>query len=263
MEPSKIKRAYQNLKNIKILNYECSLNPILLNIANVLLLLNKEFQKILGKRESEYSISKRIIEKNLFGVGFYEKMIEVEKIKLILWLINHIKSKNKIKLPNLNNIRVGNVCWGLDMYEPTELNKLPSPKHVKNKKEFLNKVYYNLRRNEFPSKFSYKDFIKMKPFHWIIEFPHIFKNDGKFDISIGILPDMKEILKIVRFTIVGYFEMSWIDLKKVNKKELEYEAGPKAIQSFTGTSWDISKYSETLEIWGDELKEVPFLVILY
>lgn len=103
--------------------------------------------------ERQY-IKLQILTNNLYGVDLDEQAVEIAKLNLLVAAL-----EDRMKMPNLDNIRVGN-----SLISGTE--------------------------EELKKKFG-KDWRERKSFNWQKEFPAVFKQGG-FDVIIGNPPYIKE-----------------------------------------------------------------------
>ena len=176
---------------------------------------------IMSKSNSpEYYFKRRIISFNLFGVDLEEDATEICKLRLWLFLVSEMKKDTAEPLPNVDyNIMIGNSIIGylkipkLEQYtldSPTSINDLIAKidgmkdkykiednpmrsKKLKNKIDseilLLDKRLTKSRNASiFSEKIPLNTFEKFKPFHWILHFGQILKNNGGFDIIIGNPP---------------------------------------------------------------------------
>lgn len=164
----------------------------------------------------EYYFRKRVVTENLFGVDMDEGAIEVCRLRLWLGLVADMDLQNPEPLPNIDyNILPGNSLLGFvnspsiqtdfeseiptteDYEQITQLKKKYSdtvdPQQANTIKHQLDKIIVRCRdqltRTLSKSKRQNTTLqIKHQPFHWLVEFPSIIRENHGFDIVVGNPP---------------------------------------------------------------------------
>ena len=166
------------VSKLKILDPSCGSGSFLLRAYQKLLDYHLEYYLNLKKAPKEvYYVGKdnvprltirekkRILTNNIYGVDIDVNAVEVTKLSLLLKVLEDenkdvLEAQQKLYqekvLPNLSgNIKCGNSLIGTDILEQEEL--------------------------------THEEILKLNPFDWEVEFPHIFANGG-FDVVIGNPP---------------------------------------------------------------------------
>lgn len=166
------------IAKLKILDPACGSGSFLLRAYQKLLDYHLEYYLNLKKAPKDvYYVGKdnvprltirekkRILTNNIYGVDIDVNAVEVTKLSLLLKVLEDenkdvLEAQQKLYqekvLPNLSsNIKCGNSLIGTDILEQEEL--------------------------------SHEEILKLNPFDWEVEFPHIFANGG-FDAVIGNPP---------------------------------------------------------------------------
>jgi methylase of polypeptide subunit release factors len=155
-----VRNVKERIKQLKILDLGLGDGAFLLAAAKCLEKLYKNLS--LGE-----SILNRIniLENNLFGVDFNPKAVKSCRKKLKNWLLGETYSAENLELITekkhvFDNVKVGNVLFGnISSYVSNDVSTL-LPDDVLNE-------------------------IKVKPFHWNKNFPHIFNQEKRgFDIVL-------------------------------------------------------------------------------
>lgn len=179
-------------------------------------LINYELETIKRQPSTKYYFRKRVVTENLFGVDMDEGAIEVCRLRLWLNLVADMDLQNPEPLPNIDyNILPGNSLLGFvnspsiqtdlkseiptteDYEQITKLKKDYSsavdPKQANAIKSKLDPIIFRCREQltHVLSKSKRKNHTTQlihQPFHWLVEFPFIIRENHGFDIIVGNPP---------------------------------------------------------------------------
>lgn len=215
------------LSEITILDPAVGSGHFLMTSAEIL----SNWRRKCGTRLDDYSLRKKIILDNLYGVDIMEGAVEICKLRLWLWLVaSQSRDSPPEALPNIEfNIREGNSLIGFTKFSnigqryliegnvtDEVKNYMENIKQFKNsqndiveQKSSLDKQHLSLHEkfNRWYSKYyirkgkrriTPKELERLNIFHWIMEFPNIFdpdKIENGFDIVIGNPPWGISVLK--------------------------------------------------------------------
>lgn len=174
-------------------------------------------QKLIDKFHSAHYYFRRVIvTENLFGVDMDEAAIEICRLRLWLGLVADMSITEPEPLPNIDyNILPGNSLLGFvnsgslqsDLLTQTptakiydkivnlkkSYNRASDPDEAAHKKNKLDEILHNSRTQLtlalYKIKKQYtKPQLDHQPFHWLLEFPFIIRNNCGFDIIVGNPP---------------------------------------------------------------------------
>lgn len=179
-------------------------------------IIKHESDTIRNQPSAEYYFRKRVVTENLFGVDMDEGAIEVCRLRLWLGLVADMDLQNPEPLPNIDyNILSGNSLLGFvnspsiqtdfeseiptteDYEQITKLKKkygdTIDPQQASIIKHQLDKIIDRCRdqltRTLSKSKRqNITSQINHQPFHWLVEFPSIIRENHGFDIIVGNPP---------------------------------------------------------------------------
>ncbi|RLI82993.1 hypothetical protein DRP07_04235 [Archaeoglobales archaeon] len=218
------------VEKIKVCDNACGSGAFLLAVANTLFDIHKRFREATGQTDSDFALKKRIL-KSIYGVDINPRAIEIARLRLWLWVAESLNPQFVKPLPNLEyNLRVGNSLVGFIDLEKLKNIEVPINEYGDTRKfmdiiqllkekllEYreahgrearklkrdieelrgiintqLNRIFYGeliQRGINIPK----EEFIKLKPFHWGLEFYEVFdlekpKEERGFDIIVGNPP---------------------------------------------------------------------------
>lgn len=204
------------ISKLKILDPSCGSGSFLLRAYQKLLDYHLEYYLNLKKAPKEvYYVGKdnvprltirekkRILTNNIYGVDIDVNAVEVTKLSLLLKVLEDenkdvLEAQQKLYqekvLPNLSsNIKCGNSLIGTDILNQEDL--------------------------------EHDEILKLNPFDWKIEFPHIFENNG-FDAVIGNPPYVLIQPKDVPKYIIEYYKNNFqVTQYKIDLYHLFFEKG--------------------------------------
>ncbi|MCK4491303.1 MAG: hypothetical protein KAU03_01680, partial [Candidatus Altiarchaeales archaeon] len=148
------------LEELKVLDNACGSGAFLLSAANIIFDLSRKIDDKLNLKNSDASLKKRILVRNIYGVDLNPNAVEIAKLRLWLWLVDSYSADYVEPLPNIEyNLRVGNSLIGyvdlskfkeskLTLNDYFENNEKSSLFHSLHNRGDLVSRYKNLRGDE-------------------------------------------------------------------------------------------------------------------
>ncbi|MDQ2752154.1 MAG: ATP-binding protein, partial [Bacteroidota bacterium] len=182
----------------------------------------------------DYSIKKKIITNNLFGVDILEEAIEIARLRLYLTLITSAQKVEEIEpLSDIKfNIQAGNALIGLiHCNRQVDSNRTQLNEHLLEEFKHYGISYEQMIWDRDSSEegkprkrtLTIDDILVLHPFHWCQEFDQVIQKRGGFDVIISNPP--WDIVKAnVREFIDEHFDLAAkynITSKSVIKNLLE------------------------------------------
>jgi hypothetical protein len=112
--PIYIRKMIEALDTIRVLDPACGSGHFLTAMLSQILRVEESLLRSIGEKVDRYSLKRRIISKNLFGVDIDENAVEIARLRLWLSLIEEVEDPAHIEtLPNIDfNIVAGNALIG-------------------------------------------------------------------------------------------------------------------------------------------------------
>jgi len=133
------------LDTIRVLDPACGSGHFLTAMLSQILRVEESLLRSIGEKVDRYSLKRRIISKNLFGVDIDENAVEIARLRLWLSLIEEAEDPAHIQtLPNIDyNIIAGNalIGWLNETLMKHPLIDLSEDKQVKETMENLSPIY--------------------------------------------------------------------------------------------------------------------------